>query len=206
MALTAGFGSGGDGGGYSPGPGGRHDSDSDDHAPKSRLAPKDKAAQRQTPKVKAPKDKAYRRRRRLSPSKKVNLSARPWASSHPPPSAGIVRKPGTYTQTVRSDGPDAATPCPVSTRTAGRCRARGTATTRPRTPSRHGCAFGRTLLFSRTDRQFGMDLPTWRHYGRRAATARLPDHAFSETSGAVRANSFGIRLARQRQWTASTAS
>ena len=57
MALTAGFGSGGDGGGYSPGPGGCHDSDSDDHAPKSRSAPKDKAAQRQTPKVKAPKDK-----------------------------------------------------------------------------------------------------------------------------------------------------
>ena len=57
MALTAGFSSGGDGGGYSPGPGGHHDSDSDDHAPKSRSAPKDKAAQRQTPKVKAPKDK-----------------------------------------------------------------------------------------------------------------------------------------------------
>ena len=58
MAITAGFSSNGDGGGHSPGPGGRHDSDSDDHMPKSRAAPKDKAAPRQTPKVKAPKDKA----------------------------------------------------------------------------------------------------------------------------------------------------
>lgn len=58
MALTAGFGSNSDGGVHAPGSGGRHNSDSDDQAPKSRAAPKDKSAPRQTQKVKAQKDKA----------------------------------------------------------------------------------------------------------------------------------------------------
>ena len=138
MALKAGFGSGGDGCGHSPGPGGPHDSDSDDHAPKSCSAQKDKAAQRQTPKVKAPKDKAPMPLYFPASNGRRRLSARPWASSHPPPSAGIVRKPGNFTQTARPDGPNAATLCLVSTRTAGRCGARGTATTQPRIPSQHG--------------------------------------------------------------------
>ena len=58
LALTTGFGSVGDGGGYPSGLGSAHDSDSDDRAPKLRPTPRDKSAQKQPATPQAQKERS----------------------------------------------------------------------------------------------------------------------------------------------------